>query len=398
MKLNILFVDDEPNVLDGLRRMFRPLRPEWTAEVAPGGQQALELMARRAFDVVVSDMRMPGMTGVELLEEVRRLYPKTIRIILSGQCDEEASARAVGVAHQMLSKPCDAQVLKATVASACARRDLLVSEPLLSLVTRQDSIPSLPSLYAEVVGELDSAEPSLTRVSAIVGRDPGMSAKILQVANSSFFCVRRPASTPKEAVALLGFETMRMLVLACSVFSRFKAPPQEFFSMEALWSHSRSTGELAGTIAKAEGLDARAADLAVAAGLLHDVGHLILLNALPDAYPEVLARAAQAEEPLWEVERTAFGSSHAEVGACLLGMWGVPAPIVEAVAWHHRPGECPTPGFCPLTAVHAADALLLEESPRPDARPDLAYLGRLNLLDRVERWRKLCGGPAPGGS
>jgi putative nucleotidyltransferase with HDIG domain len=393
MKLNILFVDDEPNVLDGLRRMLRPLRQEWTAEVAPGGQQALVLMEKGTFDVVVSDMRMPGMSGVQLLEEVRRLYPKTVRIILSGQCDEEASAQAVRVAHQMLSKPCDAEVLKATVAGACARRDLLASESLLSLVTRQDTVPSLPSLYTEVVGELDSNEPSLNRLAAIVARDPSMSAKILHVANSSFFGVRRPATTPKEAVTVLGFETMRMLVLACSVFSRFKAPPQAAFSMETLWAHSRATGELAATIAKSEGANANDADMAVVAGLLHDIGKLILLNALPDAYQEVVVRSQVEDTPPWEIERATFGSSHAEVGACLLGLWGVPAPIVEAVAWHHRPNECPTPFFRPLTAVHVANALLREESPRPDARLDLPYLGRLNLLDHIERWKKLYHDP-----
>lgn len=397
MNLNILFVDDEPNILGGLRRMLRPLRQEWSAEFAEGGQQALALMEKKCFDVVVSDMRMPGMTGVQLLEEVRRLHPKTVRIILSGQCDEDASARAVRVAHQMLSKPCDAETLKATVASACAQRDLLVSEPLVSLVTRLDTVPSLPALYTELVGELDSPEPSLDNVAAIVARDPGMSAKILHLANSSFFGVRREATVPKQAVALLGLETMRMLVLACSVFSRFKTTARTSLPIDALWAHSRATGALAAAIAKAEGADARAADLAAVAGLLHDIGKLILLNTLADDYQTVLDGPRTPERPFWEVERAAFGASHAEVGACLLGLWGVPAAIVEAVAWHHRPNECPTPSFCPLTAVHAANALLAGGESAADARLDLAYLGRLNLLGKVQRWKELCDAQASGG-
>jgi putative nucleotidyltransferase with HDIG domain len=390
VNLNILFVDDEPNVLDGLRRMLRTVRREWSAEFAEGGAPALALMEKKRFDVIVTDMRMPGMTGVQLLEEVCRLYPKTVRIILSGQCDEQASARAARVAHQMLSKPCDPETLKATVASACAQSDLLSNEKLTALVTRQNSVPSLPSLYAEVVAELDSPEASLEKVANIVSRDPGMAAKILHLANSSFFGVRNPSSNPRQAVTLLGLETMRMLVLTVSIFSRFKPPDEGLIPMEAVWSHSRATSALAARIAKCEGADARAVDHATAAGLLHDIGKLILANSMPAAYHDVLVEARTTRMQLWQVERAALGASHAEVGACLLGLWGVPTPIIEAVAWHHRPNDCPNPCFRPLTAVHAANALLHSDGARADSFLDLAYLTRLNLTDRVRRWLELC--------
>jgi len=241
VNLNILFVDDDPNVLGGIRRMLRPMRHEWATEFADGGQQALAILEKKRFDVVVTDMRMPGMTGVQLLEEVHRLYPQTVRIILTGQCDEDASARSVRVAHQMLSKPCDAEVLKATVASACAQRDLIGSPALMSLITRQEAIPSLPSLYLEVVAELDVPEPSMDKIASIVGQDPGMSAKLLHLANSSFFGVRAAVTSPKQAVSLLGLARMRMLVLAVSIFSRFQATRQAPFSIDALWRHSRAT-------------------------------------------------------------------------------------------------------------------------------------------------------------
>jgi putative nucleotidyltransferase with HDIG domain len=388
--LSILFVDDEPNVLDGLRRMLRSLRGEWSAEFAGGGMQALAMMETKSFDVIVTDMRMPGMTGVQLLEEVIGRYPKTIRIILSGQCDEQASARAVRVAHQMLSKPCHPETLKATVASAFAQNELLSNETLMSLVTRQDTVPSLPSLYADVVAELDSSEPSLEKVAGIVARDPGMAAKILHLANSSFFGVRNPSSNPRQAVTLLGLETMRMLVLTVSIFSRFKPADDGLISMETVWAHSRATGALAARIAKSEGADANTVDHAAAAGLLHDIGKLILMNSLPDAYHDVLLQARTAHIPFWQVEQAALGASHAEVGACLLRLWGVPAPIIEAVAWHHRPNDCPNPCFRPLTAVHAANALLHGSRSQTDAVLDLDYLKRLNIADRMQRWQDLC--------
>ncbi len=391
MSLNVLFVDDEPNVLSGLRRILRPLRSEWAAEFAEGGPQALAILEKAPYDVVVTDIRMPGMSGVQLLEEVRRRHPKAVRIILSGQCDEESSAKAACVAHQMLSKPCDAETLKSAVARACARRDLLSGDALVALVARRGSVPSPPALYAEVARELEGPEPCLDRVAELVARDPGMSAKILHLVNSSFFALRTPASSPKGAVTLLGLETVRTLVLTFGIFSRFEPVPGSPLSAEALWDHSRAAGELAGAIAEAEGADARVAAHAAVAGLLHDIGKLVLLDSLPEAYVETLSRAGSEDRPLWEVERETLGASHAEVGASLLGLWGVPEPVVDAVAWHHRPGECPAAAFGPVTAVHAADALLAGGGPGAAARLDEAYLARLGLADRKARWEQLRG-------
>src|SRR5262245_37814840 len=96
----ILFVDDEPNVLQGLERMLRSMRHEWEMQFAMSGPAALERLAEQTFDVIVSDMRMPGMTGAQLLTEVSQRHPHIVRIILSGQADQEDILRSVGPTHQ----------------------------------------------------------------------------------------------------------------------------------------------------------------------------------------------------------------------------------------------------------------------------------------------------------
>jgi len=113
-KKRVLFVDDEPRILDGRRRMLRSMRHEWKMSFAETGQEALAILANQPFDVVVVDMRMPGMDGVQLLSEVRKRH-QIIRIVLSGTADREAILRAVGLAHQYLSKPCDAETLKSVL-------------------------------------------------------------------------------------------------------------------------------------------------------------------------------------------------------------------------------------------------------------------------------------------
>ena len=105
-KTRILFVDDEPLVLQGLQRMLRPMRNEWEMAFVESGRRALEEMATLPFQVVVSDMRMPGMNGAQFLSHVQELYPRTVRLILSGHADKDLIMKCVGTAHQFLAKPC----------------------------------------------------------------------------------------------------------------------------------------------------------------------------------------------------------------------------------------------------------------------------------------------------
>lgn len=197
MKRRILFVDDEPNVLQGLQRMLRPMRSEWEMEFAGGGEEALQKMEQAPFDVIVSDMRMPGMNGAQLLKEVARRYPDTVRIVLSGHSDREYILQLVTTTHQYLAKPCDAQTIKDTVNRACALRDLLTSKELSALVSQVKSLPSLPSLYTRIIEILQSDDPSLQKIGQIVSEDIAMSAKVLQLVNSSFFGIARRYLQPR---------------------------------------------------------------------------------------------------------------------------------------------------------------------------------------------------------
>lgn len=390
----VLFVDDEPRVLEGLQRMLRPMRHEWELAFAEGGVAALELLRDSSFDVVISDMRMPGMDGAQLLAQVQQLYPQTVRIVLSGHSDQEMTMKSVGPAHQYLTKPCTADSLKETVGRVCALRDLLENDSLQRLISQIPTLPALPSLYTELVEEIQASDASIKRVGEIISRDIGMTAKMLQLVNSAFFGLRRTVSNPAEAAMLLGLDTIMSLVLSIQIFSECKAGKVRGFSAEALWSHSMRVGRCARAIAKAESKETKIAGDSFTAGLLHDVGRLILAVTLPRQYEEALAQAASEGVPDSHVERLAFGTAHAEVGAYLLGLWGLPASIVEAVAFHHQPAECFSDTFSPLTAVHAADYLehlcsggdMRRRAPSPQ---DIAYLAKLGLDARLQCWQEI---------
>jgi len=391
----ILFVDDDPNVLEGLERMLFPLRKEWHMAFAPSGQAALDIMSKEPFDLIVSDMRMPGMDGAALLTEVMNRYPDTVRFVFSGQPDKETLLRSVGPAHQYIAKPCDAKTLKASVDRALALRDSIQSEAVKKIASQLGSLPPLPDLFAKLMDELRAPDPSIAAIGEIIQADVAMTAKILQLVNSAFFGLRQNVSSATQAVALLGLDMVKSLVLMGGVFAQIderKLPAG--FSLDTLWRHSMKVGVYARTICKLEPAPKETVNDAFTAGLLHDTGILILATGCSQAYEKLIKSANDHQIDAHRAEQTAFGCSHAELGAYLLGIWGLPNSIVEAVAFHHCPGLCPAEGFTPLTAVHVANALA-REIPAPDAAQelhclDMAYLTALGLDTRVRTWQEAC--------
>lgn len=380
MKKNILFVDDEPMILQGIQRSLRPMRAEWNMEFAEGGQQAQEYLARNSYDVVLTDMMMPGMDGVALLGYFKEHAPRTIRLVLSGHAEQHLAIKCVGLAHQYLSKPCDPATLQHTIGRVTAPGFALRSEPVMSLVGQLEHLPSLPLMYSRMVEMLSDPETSMEDVGKLIEGDMAMTAKLLQIVNSSFFGLSRQVTKPVDAASFLGLDTLKSLVLATNVFGEMETKMPAGFSTEMASHHSQSVGAAARAIAKAEGVRSTLVDEALLAGLLHDVGKLVLASSLPEKFEKM---DKSASSPL-EEEQALFGATHAEVGGYLLGLWGLPSPVVDAITWHHAPIESSTNEFSALTAVHVANHLVQHQTP-PEL--DMTYLTKIGLAERLPVWR-----------
>ncbi|MBW1959067.1 MAG: HDOD domain-containing protein [Deltaproteobacteria bacterium] len=395
MKKQILFVDDEPLILQGLKRMLRGLRSEWDMTFVQSGAEALEKMVGAPFDVIVSDMRMPEMDGSQLLDTVKHRYPNMVRVVLSGHSEEEMIMKTVKSAHQFISKPCNAETLKSTISRMFALREVLTQEGLKRLVSRIESLPSLPSLYTQVVELIQSPNSSIKKIGEVISKDLAMTAKILQLVNSAFFGIPRQISNPAQAVGLLGLDTVKALVLTIGIFSKFEQKQLAHFGIETLWNHSIKTGAIAKKVADKESADKHLSDNAFMAGLLHDVGKLVLVANVPDKYEEVIETIKDQNITLNQAEQLVFGATHADVGAYLTGLWGLPDAIVEAVAFHHRPEICLSNDMIPLTFVHIADGLehhgngtLSMEA--PILKIDYGYLQKLGWVEKIPEWLKTC--------
>jgi len=394
MKTRILFIDDEPRILQGIQRTLRNMQQEWEMSFVGSGREALDTLSQKTFDVVVSDMRMPGMDGAQLLTEVKKRFPQIARIILSGHSDQEFIMKSVPIAHQYLAKPCDAEALKSAVMRTCKVRGLVAEDSIKRFLSNIDTLPSLPSLYVEMMEELKSASVCVQKMGEIISKDMGMTAKILQLVNSAFFGLQHHVSSPFQAVTLLGIDNIRALVLSVHIFSHFDSQKLSTISLGRLWDHSFLTANLARAIAKEEDQKRVVIDDSFMVGLLHDVGKPILLLYSPERYQEAQERARGKKISFSEAEKEIFGVTHCEVGAYLTGLWGLPESIVEGLAFHHDPAACQVQGFGPLLAVHVANVLEqeqaqsdIQEAPSPINRE---YLATLGLLPRLPVWEEVC--------
>ncbi len=270
---------------------------------------------------------------------------------------------------------------------------LLAKESLCRLVDEIKTLPSLPALYRELTEVLRSPDASIESTARIISKDMGMTTKILQLVNSPFFGLRTFITSPAKAVAFLGLDQIKPLVLSMQVFSQFRESQHPFFSLEVLWRHGLVTGTSARAIAKEEQASQDLIDAVFTAGLLHDIGILILSTNLPDRYTDALALMLDRGIAEWEAECEVFGASHEEVGGYLLGTWGLSNDIVEAVAFHHEPMRSVSQPFSPLAAVHVANALVeQDEASAMGGTPtsvDADYLASCGLANRLAIWRML---------
>jgi HD-like signal output (HDOD) protein/ActR/RegA family two-component response regulator len=368
-KLRILFVDDERHVLEGLRAALRRDRTRWELAFAEGAEMALEKVRQEPFDLLICDMRMPGMDGPALLERIKIDHPATVRVILSGEADRATLLRALPVAQQFLSKPCSAETLRRTIERAEQVARLIDDPAVRELIGRLYTLPTPAALRDRLVAAL--AAGSIAGVAAIAREDPALAAKLLQLANWECFGSGRVTSSIEQAVQTLGLELVAILVRAAG-------DQAQSGDDHASLSRLQRGAQVAARLAQLLVVDRERAAQAFAAGLLHDVAVLAMAGARAHRDP--------VEVP----------SDHglALIGGYLLSVWGLPEPVVEAVIHHRAPSRTGRLEFEIVGAVHVAISLAKEFLARGGeaAVPvglEVEYLNALGAADQLPDWRAL---------
>ncbi|HEY3862610.1 MAG TPA: response regulator [Verrucomicrobiae bacterium] len=384
----ILIADADHQAWEKFRQA---LGPTWLVAGAANGAAAMTEAQKGTFDAIVANYELPDLNGAELLNRLRLANPKTLRFIAADEGLREKIVCHILGGHQFLALPFDPSTLKAFIERSLAE-DYGMSQSMRELVGRIRTFPTIPSLYVEVVNALKDPNATTEDIGVIIGKDMAMTTKLVQVLNSAYYGLPRTITDPTEAVGILGFETVKSLIMTVKLLSQYDKVKPVYFSIDTIWRHSTNVAHTAKAMALMETGDAQCSGHAYTAGLMHDLGKVILAANFDEKYHEAHTVARRDQTPLWEVEKEILGASHGEIGAYLLGLWGMSNEIVRVAAFHHSPLRTGDKTFTALTAVHVANTFEYEGDANPDGLPapviDAAYLQQLGLEARLVKWRK----------
>lgn len=363
------------------------LGPEYEVFTAGSGREGLAFLHDTPVDIVVSDLVMPEMNGQEFMTAVARDHPESMRIVISAHEDQLTVAQCLMFGHRYFSKPFDLKNLAGILKRICHLKHQVGSEKLKRVICGLGALPTPPRIYLRLTQALNSPYSSMEEIGAIVQEDAGLTLKLLQISNSAFFGHRRKVITPMDAVQLVGLEILRALVLCVHAFKFYQ--DRKFTSISAgdLWDHSLRIATAARKLARYENLAENACEESFVSGLLHDIGKLVLAANADSDYRAVMNRSRAEGTPVDQIEWETFGATHAQVGAYLLGLWGLPEPIVRTVELHHSLDQVSTVGFTPAAALHIAQ--FLERTPNRVSQLDTRFLRQIGVENRVSEWQRV---------
>jgi len=381
-------VDDQTGVLDTAVLILRAINARWEVIGFSDPLAALEAVKSRAPDLVLSDQLMPGLQGSQLLEEVRKIAPACIRVIMSGYVSLN-KLTLITSAHQYIAKPFDVAKLRDVVQRSFAAQEQIRDNGLQTVATSLRSIPSLPQVHHSLLAEIQDDRTASSIIARLVSEDAGLSIKVLQLANSPLFGKGYLVANPTEAVMCLGTDMLAAIVLSQSLFRHYESLGHSELNVPRLWHHCWETAYLAHHVCRQKKLPHKTDEEAFLAGLLHETGRFVLIDNFAGPYHAACQAARQAGSPLVPRLREAFQTTPAAITAYLMELWGLPSGVIAALSLQDHPQQEPGGAFSLASALYVADHIATCNSP-PDSFPaedwNQEYLRTIGCLEDIPAW------------
>lgn len=356
MKTSILFVTTDEKLMSELIRNIVPIQDDYSIFFADNGERCLQILANNKIDFVFSSANIIMPTGANILNEIKRLFPEVIRFALVPNLDNQTVAQISQYVHQLVPPPYTKETIVERIQRTLHIQKILNNEKVVNLVKNTTTLPSLPEIYIQIEQETAKPDFSLIKIANLISKDPNLTAKILQIVNSAYFGLQKEITNINFALSYLGVNVIKSLIFYIHLFSHFKITSENRKHLEKFWQHSLVVASNSYHLANKYLQEKYEIDSSYTAGVLHDVGKFILLNTY--TYPQnIILLAEQKAIDNLEAELEIYECTHAEIGAYLLGLWGFPLHIVEAVAYHHQPSLLNKSKLNLATIIHLADFL-----------------------------------------
>ena len=330
----ILLVDDERDILRAFNRLF--MDSEYNLLLANSGKEALEIINEERIDILISDMKMPSMDGYELLSIVKRKYPNTLRIILSGFSEKKTMIRCIqeNLALTYLLKPWDNNQILLTIGNLLRIQHVLKENHLEELTNAsKDDFTIENKVYDELLIQIEQKE-QLHIIAHTIEKDFVLSAIILRFVNSVFH--GHDIASVEKALEYLNLQEIKNIILSKKLTQTINGDEKTNNLKGLLWKHAGLSNIITHFFYK-EMIGKGIPENYRLAALLHNIGMLVLLKIYGGNYEELVYEALRENIPFADLEKERYGIDHQEAGGYLLSWWGIPYPIVETAIHHHNP-------------------------------------------------------------
>lgn len=391
----VLFIDSNEIVLQTYKEQFQYKGEDWQAFFVPDATSAMEILTYSAIDIVIADLKMPIVDNEPVFALIKKGWPKVVRVIVSSIPASAKDTELISLSHRFIMKPANIADLETIINEIYYLQRIVLNDETRKVAAQIDSIPALPDIFKQLTDEINSSNPSMKRVGEIIAKDVGLSADILKMINSPYFGLKNQVSSPEHATKLLGLEVVKGVALSTSLVKSFALTGIDMQRVERVVEHSLITANITKLILESEKVSPLLVDMAFSAAILHDVGYLMFASSevISEKYQGAIEISEASFRPLWEVEREILGTTHGEVGAYLLGLWGFPDSIIEAIAFHHSPSKAAGDSSMILCALHLADIFTDEIFPQlsfgSPGGVDYSFLERMHISSHKDTWRQM---------
>ncbi len=380
----ILFVHDDVRLCERVTRSLATREPEWEIQSSSREDEAWAQVREWDPTAIVVAARPPALDGVRLLARVRDLRTDTVRIIVGVDADAEHGLRTLRLAHRALPDPFEVSALHEMLKRMLLLSEVVAQPAVRRILAQIGSLPAVPSVYTRLSRRLDDPSASVYELSEMIASDSTLAVQVLRIANSAYFGRHQRVTRLESAAARLGTRLLRSLVLMAEVYGRFPVSPFIAERLESLQEHASLVARIAANLEP----NAPWRDDAFTGGLLHDIGKLLLASHLPDVHTSIVRESERTGTEEFMVELQRLGIHHGTLGACMLGMWGLPSVVLDAARSHHAPLLIVPEKLDAVLAVTIADHLAHAAVAPPSVAG--ARSRTLELLAADPRWMRWC--------
>ncbi len=327
----LVFDEDRDNLLT-LKSRYHPLESNYSIEYLDDPTR-LRLMLKNQYDVFACKTSLYDHMALDVLDTLKEHHPNTIRIIIADSDQQLQRLQSTGSAHRYLGQDHGVEDIKLALDNIFGLNEIVSNPKLKSFVHNMHSLPTLPYIYTEIMRKLKNPDITAREIGALIEKDISLTAEILRIVNSSYYAIRNKISEPSQAVVMLGLTAVRDIVLSLFLYNHFKVRNFKGISFKSVWNHSLATAGFARKIAQLNSLNDCNLGEVFVAGLLNCVGMLFMAQEYPEDYFQVVLRAERDRILLLDAEESVFEFNHNEMGAYLMGLWGLSDSIVRAIAF-----------------------------------------------------------------